>query len=309
MDNTDYKKAYERQRLARERAEKILEDKARDLYEANKSLLDAYNRLKDQKAQLLHQEKLASIGQLAAGVAHEINNPTGFVKSNLTTLANYSKQLIDLIAQYESQLALCGDKSREKIDKLREQHDIDFLTTDMPELIHESIDGMHRIEDIVNSLKNFARPDHSDDQSFSINDCVENTLKLVNNEVKYKADLELQLNAVPEIKGKSGALSQVILNLIVNAADAIKDHGAIRISTRANNSNVEIKIRDTGHGIPQNLITRIFDPFFTTKDVGKGTGLGLAISHSIVKSHGGSLTVTSRESEGTEFTVSLPLPK
>ncbi len=307
MDKPDYKKAYQRQKLARECAEKNLEDKARDLYEANKLLVETYNRLKDQKAQLLHQEKLASIGQLAAGIAHEINNPTGFVKSNLNTLANYVEQLTAAVHAYEQLAVKLNSEVGTGLDKVRQQFDVSFVLDDMPALINESLDGIGRIEDIVASLKSFARPDHDDNREFSINDCIENTLKLVKNEIKYKAELQLNLGEIPPISGNSGALGQVMLNLVMNAVDAIEDHGQIVICTEVDDSNVKIVVRDSGRGIPQNMITRIFDPFFTTKDVGKGTGLGLAISHGIVKKHGGSLMVRSEEGSGSEFTIALPL--
>lgn len=306
----DYKAAYERQKKAREIAENNLENKSRELFESNQSLVQAYNRLKDQKAQLLHQEKLASIGQLAAGVAHEINNPTGFVKSNLRTMVSYAQSFTKIVESYED---LINDTSngdieiKSKVKKIRRKNDLDFIMEDMFDLLEESLEGTERIEDIVMGLKNFARPDQDEKQLFSLNECIESTLKLVNNEVKYKADIELDLGEIPEIEGKPGAISQVILNLVVNAADAIPEHGNIFIATAVDKKEIKMSIRDNGSGIPQEILTKIYDPFFTTKEVGKGTGLGLAISHGIIQKHGGRLTVESKEGEGTEFTIALPI--
>ncbi|WP_086933700.1 sensor histidine kinase [Agarilytica rhodophyticola] len=310
MPEVDYKAAYERQKKAREIAENNLENKSRELFESNQSLVQAYNRLKDQKAQLLHQEKLASIGQLAAGVAHEINNPTGFVKSNLRTMVSYAQSFTKIVESYED---LINDTSngdteiKSKVKKIRRKNDLDFIMEDMFDLLEESLEGTERIEDIVMGLKNFARPDQDEKQLFSLNECIESTLKLVNNEVKYKADIELDLGEIPEIEGKPGAISQVILNLVVNAADAIPEHGNIFIATAVDKKEIKMSIRDNGSGIPQDILTKIYDPFFTTKEVGKGTGLGLAISHGIIQKHGGRLTVESKEGEGTEFTIALPV--
>jgi len=308
MADVDYKSAYERQKKARERAELNLENKSRELYEANQSLVVAYNKLKDQKSQILHQEKLASIGQLSAGVAHEINNPTGFVKSNLNSLKAYLKNVKNAFQSYDEAMMKGSSDAdpRSQIGKIKEDHDVDFILTDVDSLIEESLDGLSRIENIVKSLKNFARPDQEDDELYSINECIQNTLRLLNSEVKYKAELILELNDIPDIRGKPGAMSQVILNLIVNAADAIRENGEIRISTQAEESNIRIRISDNGSGMPQSIITKIFDPFFSTKDVGKGTGLGLSVCHSIVKSHKGQMTVNSSEGLGTEFIIYLP---
>ncbi len=307
----NYKAAYERQKKAREKAEFILENKSRELYDANQSLIAAYSKLKNQKSQILHQEKLASIGQLAAGVAHEINNPTGFVKGNINSLNAYISDIANTISQYEELIkSRCeGDSDiDEEIAQIRKENDLDFIMEDVPQLINESLEGLSRIENIVTSLKDFSRPDSESDQEFSLNKCVEDTLRLVNSEVKYKADLEVSLGDIPMIAGQPGAVGQVVLNLVVNAADALETSGNIRISTARLGSEVRLDVSDNGPGIPQNLITRIFDPFFTTKDVGKGTGLGLSISHNIVQKHGGRMAVDSKEGLGTEFSVFFPIP-
>ncbi len=312
MSSMDYKAAYERQKKAREQAEKQLEDKSRELYEANQSLMLAYNRVKDQKSQILHQEKLATIGQLAAGVAHEINNPTGFVKSNLNSLSVYVNHLKNAITSYESLIvSIAGGEASvsPQIEAIRNEFDIAYVVEDSEPLLKESIDGLDRIKKIVEMLKDFARPDTAEDESFSINECIQKTLHLVHNEIKYKADVKLHLEHLPEIKGKPGAISQVILNLLVNAADAIQDYGVIEVISCIKNQEIKVTVKDNGEGIPQTHITRIFDPFFTTKDVGKGTGLGLAVSHSIIKNHGGRLSVDSKEGEGSSICIHLPIPE
>jgi len=307
MNNIDYEAAYKRQKAAREQAEKLLEDKARELYDANQSLVGAYNRLKDSKAQLLHHEKLASIGQLAAGIAHEINNPTGFVKSNLGSLSDYLTNLSGVIDDYEARLKNKTPTDTQDIESLRKKWDIDYILEDVVELTDESIEGLVRIEAIVANLKNFARPDQDENEPFSLNECIETTLKLVNSEVKHKADISVKLNDIPPVNGKPGAISQVVLNLIVNAADAIETHGKIRIATSVEDNNIRLDISDTGCGIPQNAINRIYDPFYTSKEIGHGTGLGLSISHGIIKKHGGRMAVDSEEGKGTEFSIFLPI--
>ncbi len=311
MSSMDYKAAYERQKAAREQAEQHLEDKSRELYEANQSLLLAYNRLRDQKSQILHQEKLATIGQLAAGVAHEINNPTGFVKSNLNSLTSYLSKLQTAIESYESLIVSMAEGDRPavtRIEDIRRECDVAYILEDAHPLLNESIEGLDRIQKIVEMLKNFSRPDKNEDEKFSINECIQNTLHLVHNEIKYKADVKLHMEHLPEVTGKPGAISQVILNLLVNAADAIEGFGNIEVNSCIKNDEIKVTVKDNGQGIPQNHITRIFDPFFTTKDVGKGTGLGLAVSRSIVKNHGGRLSVDSKEGEGSSICIHLPMP-
>lgn len=308
MNNTDYKAAYERQKKARELAEKSLEDKSRELFEANQSLVLAYNKLRDQKSQILHQEKLASIGQLAAGVAHEINNPAGFVKSNLHSL----EYIFDSITDY---LNDCEEFSKsepdlfEKLLAFRNKHKLDIALEDYRDILDDSLEGLQRIEDIVISLRDFSRQDSDKDTRFDVNDCINNTLKLLRNEIKYKANVTLSLADSAYVMGQPGAMSQVILNLVSNAADAIKDNGEIQISTLHEADNIRITIQDNGSGIPQNIITKIFDPFFTTKEIGVGTGLGLSVSHNIIKMHGGRLHVDSEEGQGTCFSIFLPHAK
>lgn len=303
----DYHKAYLREKKARQQAETILEAKASELYEKNQSLLAAYNKLKDQKAQLLHQEKLASLGQLAAGVAHEINNPTSFVKSNLSMLQSYNKQMAAYLHFIDHQIDEFQNLDINQLQSKKAEYDIDYLQGDLSELIHESLDGVTRIEEIVKSLKGFARPSDNIKQDFQLNDCITNTLKLVINEIKYKAELELSLAPLPEIPGYPGEICQVVLNLLVNASQAIETKGLIGITTFAEANQLVLIISDNGCGIEEQHVNKLFDPFFTTKDVDQGTGLGLSITHSIIKKHQGTIEVESQLGAGSCFTIRLPI--
>ncbi|WP_075187224.1 sensor histidine kinase [Teredinibacter haidensis] len=304
MTNIDYKAAYQRQKKARELADKLLEDKSRELYEANSTLTSAYNRLKHQKAQLLHQEKLASIGQLSAGVAHEINNPSAYVKSNLSALKKYRESLTGFIADIEH---LCANQHSEKqFAQSKSQYDIDFLMDDFDDILIDSISGMEKIAGIVRSLKDFSRPDQDEKQFFSVNECIRNTLKLVLNEIKYKAEIVEHYGDTPDVLGYSGGFSQVVLNLLVNATHAIEEKGTITITTGQSDEGIRIDIADTGKGIAPADLLRIFDPFFSTKPAGQGTGLGLSISHGIIEKLGGRLRASSVLQQGSTFTILLP---
>jgi signal transduction histidine kinase len=311
VDN-NYKAAYERQKLAREKAENQLENISRELYDSNNALKEAYITLKNQKSQLLHQEKLASIGQLSAGIAHEINNPAGFIKSNLASLQNYSVDVINLIKAYQKLVKII-DYAEDIADALsiiaekEAECDIEYLMDDIPNLIKESIDGANRITKIVNGLKTFSRVDSDTKEPVDVNECIQNTIKLVNNEIKYKAKLLVDLTNIPVIMGYPGGLSQVILNLLVNASQAIAGFGEISITTRVEKKEIIIRVKDNGVGIAKDKIDKIFDPFFTTKGVGLGTGLGLSISAGIIEQHHGRMSVESEEGSGACFTIVLPV--
>ena len=306
MSDYDYKAAYERQKRAREAADKLLEDKSSELHEANATLVAAYNRLKHQKAQLLHQEKLASIGHLSAGVAHEINNPSAYVKSNLSTLEKH-RQALGVFFQSLSDQVKISPVTEEEVKVMMKENDIDYIMEDYADIISDSILGMERIAGIVRGLKDFSRPDENTKNPFCVNDCIKGTLKLVWNELKYKAEIVENYGDLPVAKGYAGGFSQVILNLLVNASHAIETRGTISITTLVEEEFIVVRIADTGKGIePQNL-DRIFDPFFSTKDTGKGTGLGLSISHGIIKKHGGVLEVQSNLGEGSCFSIRLPI--
>ncbi len=264
------------------------------------------NREKDTR--LLQQEKLASIGQLAAGVAHEINNPMGFITSNLSMLKRYSVAMKQYFAVVD-EVVVSGLSGREQELLLasRKKLDLDFIMDDLQTLLAESTDGAERIKRIVLDLKDFARPDEQAMRDADLNQLVQSTLNIVRSEIRSVAELEMQLAEKAPLFCYPQQINQVISNLLVNAAHAIDQQGIITICTRYLDPFVVLTVTDTGKGIPPELRTRIFEPFFTTKDVGKGTGLGLSISYDIVKKHGGEISVESEVGVGTTFTVRLPI--
>ncbi len=266
-------------------------------------------KLEDVHSQLLQSEKMASIGQLAAGVAHEINNPIGYVYSNLGTLEKYVQDtftLIDLFEQAES--AITDAEVRSQLQAAKKKMDIAFLKSDLRALMDESKEGITRVKTIVQNLKDFSRAGDSDEWHFAnLHKCLDSTLSIVNNEIKYKADLVKEYGNLPDVECLASQLNQVFMNLLVNAAHAIKEHGTITVRTGRDGDEVWVDISDTGQGIAPEHMQKIFDPFFTTKPVGKGTGLGLSISYSIVQKHHGRLEVKSELGKGTTFRVCLPL--
>jgi two-component system, NtrC family, sensor kinase len=267
------------------------------------------------EAQLRQSDKMASIGQLAAGVAHEINNPTGFVSSNLNTLSDYVQKYNSLIHEYHNLINQLetnsgNDRCKELAMNLKVQEegmDIGFVMDDITSLIQESLEGTERIKKIVQDLKDFAHPGEDKPRYADINRCIDSTLNIVWNEIKYKAQVKKEYGDLPEILCFPQQLNQVFANILVNAAQAITEQGEIRIMTSLIKESVEIKISDTGCGIAEKNMVKIFEPFFTTKDVGKGTGLGLNVAYNIIKKHNGKITVTSKKGYGTTFTVLVPV--
>ena len=275
----------------------------------NEELKKASIELRQAQAQAFQQEKMASIGQLAAGVAHEINNPMGFISSNLTTMGKYMHKLHAFEDALIDTLQKRGDREAvELLNNVRAQMKIDFILNDLHTLLDESRDGAERVRCIVRDLKSFSHQDEALCKPFSINDCLDSTLNMARNEIKYVADVELDYDpALPLLNCYPQKLNQVFMNLLVNAAHAIEGHGTIRIKTFSENGDIVVCVSDTGKGIAPENLTRIFEPFFTTKEVGKGTGLGLSISYDIIKKHGGTINVESKLGAGTTFTVRLPL--
>jgi signal transduction histidine kinase len=262
------------------------------------------------QAQLLQSEKLASIGQLAAGVAHEINNPISFVFSNFGTLQTYVASLLRVLARYEAAEPFIADADVARgIADLREQVDLAFLQEDILALMAESRDGIERVRKIVQDLKDFSRVDaHQQWQWADLHQGIDSTLNIVNNEVKYKADIVKEYGAIPEVECLPSQINQVIMNIVVNGAQAIEGRrGRITIRTGASGGNVWIEIADNGCGIPQAIQSRIFDPFFTTKPIGTGTGLGLSLSYGIIQKHRGRIEMQSEEGVGTTFRIELPI--
>lgn len=284
------------------------------LNQKNFQLEEANKDLKEAQVQLLQAEKMASVGQLAAGVAHEINNPVGFVNSNMHTLSEYVSTYQMIFQQLNDVLLKDTDTHQdEAIKQLRniiQQQDMEFINSDISELITDSKDGLIRVAEIVKGLKLFSRVDSDEMQSYNLNDCVRTTLAMVNNQLKYICSVETHLGSIPHIMMNMGKISQVVTNLLINAGQAIEStgvQGTITITTREFDGNVELSIQDTGCGIESSHLDKLFNPFFTTKPEGQGTGLGLSISFGIAQEHGGTLHASSKDGEGSCFTLCLPI--
>ncbi|MEW6648422.1 MAG: ATP-binding protein [Pseudomonadota bacterium] len=258
--------------------------------------------------QLQQSEKLASIGQLAAGVAHEINNPVGYISSNIATLARYMDGIFRLLDAYEeAERALADAELRSRLQALREEVDLAYLRGDIRALIDESGEGVARVKKIVQDLKDFSRQEEAEWQLADLHKGLESTLNIVHNELKYKAEVVREFADLPLVECIPSQLNQVFMNLLVNAAQAIEEHGVIHVRSGLDGSWCWVEVEDNGKGIPSEHINRLFEPFFTTKPVGKGTGLGLSISYGIVQKHGGRIEVDSEPGHGSRFRVWLPL--
>ena len=285
-----------------------------ELLRRNAELTELNAKLSMAQEQLMQSEKLASIGQLAAGVAHEINNPIGYIFSNFNTLSNYIDSLFDMLTAYEgAEPAIKEAGVRAGLEAMREKVELDFLKEDIPVLMDESKEGIVRVRKIVQDLKDFSRVQGSQDwQWANLHQGIDSTLNIVSNEVKYKADVVKQYGDIPDIECLPSQINQVVMNMLVNAAHAIgPERGTITIRTEllagAPDERVLLTISDNGSGISKENLSRIFDPFFTTKPVGQGTGLGLSLSYGIIQKHNGQIEVDSEPGRGTCFRIVLPV--
>jgi signal transduction histidine kinase len=286
----------------------ITQDSMREseLHARNAELEVAYAKLQGAQEQVMQSEKLASIGQLAAGVAHEINNPIGYVNSNLSTLQRYISQLFSAIQSYEA--ALAGGAGAAEAESIRQKLDLDFLVGDVPQLLSESREGIDRVCKIVRDLKDFARKERSEDWiKADIHRGLDSTLNIIWNELKYKAQIVKTFGDLPPVECLPSELNQEFMNVLMNAGQAIRDQGIITVTTSVAGERVRIDIGDDGEGIPPDVLPRVFDPFYTTKPVGSGTGLGLAISYGIVSKHHGTIEVSSTPGQGTLLRIELPI--
>lgn len=291
----------------------------------NEELLDLNKKLQETQSYLVQKEKLIAIGQLAAGVAHEINNPIGYVSSNTQTLGKYIYKIKTTIYKYRELMDCLNDTNIEskeiqgiieEISELRNTLGLDFIIGDIDYLIDDSFKGIEKVTKIVQSLRNFARHDlKSDFNYYDFNHLLDETLLLVNNEAKHIIHIEKDLQELPLIYCNRTQIGQVLLNIMMNAVQALKsqtreDEGFIKISAYVSENHIFCEIMDNGPGIDESIINKIFNPFFTTKEIGAGTGLGLSISYDIVvNKHSGQLLVTSKTNEGTTFTMKLPIKK
>ncbi len=285
----------------------IVESRTREIQERNQELEAALKQLQEAQVQLLQSEKMATIGQLAAGVAHEINNPIGFINSNLTTLKKYTANIHEFCKETTRILDSGDVSSLDEIRKLKKFKKIDFILEDIGSVIEESIEGTERVKSIVRDLKDFSHQDRGNLSDYDLNKGIKSTLNIVWNELKYKAEVIQDLQNLPLIKCYPQQINQVLMNLLVNAAQAIVEKGRITVRSRHENGDVIVEISDNGCGIPPENLSKIFEPFFTTKEVGKGTGLGLSLSYNIVEKHGGKIEVESEVGVGTLFRVRLPV--
>lgn len=291
-------------------------DMAKKINRREQALIKSNQTLKENQDTLVHAEKMAGLGQVTAGVAHEINNPIGFIMNNLTMLQEYHA----FIKQLVEQLITLKDKLPEESQSLLkaeldaiantlEQEDLDFVINDLDCVTNESISGAERVREITQALKGYA---YSGEKSTltNINECIESTLRMVWNELKYNCTVDKSLGQLPEIECMGGQINQVFMNLFVNASHAMEGtKGLLSIATEADDKHVKIKISDNGSGIKPEHLKLIFDPFFTTKAVGQGTGLGMSICYDIIKKHGGDICVESELGEGTTFYLYLPIDK
>jgi two-component system, NtrC family, sensor kinase len=264
-------------------------------------LEQANTKIKSTQTQLVQSAKLASLGELVAGIAHELNNPIGFIYSNISHLREYSQALFKII-----------DKSRinkNELDLLVVEEDYEYIKKDFPKLIQSCEEGSHRAKEIVIGLRNFSRADEEKTEAFDVNKGIDSTLKLLGGEIKNRAKVIKDYHDLPMVNCNVNQMKQVFMNILNNAAQAIQENGEIKITTNyiSDLKKVRIQIKDNGIGIKKENIEKIFDPFYTTKSVGEGTGLGLSISYGIVRSHGGDIGVESTVGKGTLFTVDLPI--
>ncbi len=274
-------------------SQKALKGKIQELESAN-------NEIRDTQAKLVHTAKMASLGQLVAGVAHELNNPIGFIYSNMTHLRDYSNKLIHLIEVAEDE--------PDKLEKEKKKADLEYIVTDLPKLIASCEDGARRTRDIVLGLRNFSRLEEAQVKQVDLHEGLENTLHLLTGELKNRIKVHKHFGKIPKVNCYPSQLNQVFMNVLSNAAQAIESEGEIHISTaKLSGDRVEVSIRDTGKGMNKATLEKIFDPFFTTKGLGSGTGLGLSISYGVIQKHGGDIQVTSEPGKGTEFKIILPV--
>ncbi len=275
------------------------------LKQSYEQISNTNEELKQSESQLVQSEKMASIGVLAAGVAHEINNPIGFIRSNLEVLEDYFSDIEKYYHEFNETLASDEEKANHK--KLAKKYELEFLFKDSPPLIKSSISGVDRVTEIVKNLKTFARIDQPEKALIDINEGLSATLNMVHNELKYCCKVHVDLQPLPQVHAFPGKLNQVFMNLLINAGQSITGKGDIFVRTFIDESYIVIEIEDTGTGIDSDDIAQIFTPFYTSKPVGEGTGLGLSISHQIIEQHDGKITVRSELGKGSCFSVYIPI--
>ncbi len=306
-------KALQRERVRRKLAEQLLEKKSRELFSFYEDLELAHLDLQKNQRQLVHSEKMASIGILVAGIAHEINNPVGYVQSNIHTLKEYLPVFLRLSDYLEKFLELAPggeefSQLKDEVSRYLKETDLSYISADSLSLIDESLDGLTRIGEIVKGLRTFAHTGGFEHALLDVNNCLRSIYALVNGQTKGGCQITMDLQPVPKVMASETKLGQVFLNLLVNATQAIEhEEGHIFLRSYESNSNVVIEVEDNGSGISEENMGKLFTPFFTTKPVGEGTGLGLSISFGIMQELQGNLDVSSELGRGTTFKVLLPV--
>lgn len=276
--------------------------------ERTKELESANNELKNTQAMMVHSEKMRSLGQLVAGITHEINNPVNFIHGNMVHLKNYSNALIEIINAYESFEKDLSDETKNDLKKLKEKLELDFIKEDLPMLIKSCNEGTERTKNIILDLKNFSRLDEMVINNIDLPKEIETTLNILHNKIKGKIEIIKEYDEpLPLIEGFGGQLNQVFMNILDNACYAVKEKGTIKIKIQKNENDVIIEFEDSGCGMSKEAAEKIFDPFFTTKPVGEGTGLGMSISYKVIQQHNGDIKVESEEGKGTKFIIRLPI--
>jgi len=291
------------ERRSLQRTARIYKD---HLESQNIELAESKTELERLQAQLVHTEKMASLGQLAAGIAHELNNPAGFIYGNMDLLGDYLAQLQSLLSIYDR--AVLPADALQSVNSLKAEIRYERLVDDLDSILADCREGAERICDVVKNLRLFSRLDEAEIKKVDVHSGIDSTVRLLSRYFSGSlVTLRREYGDLPPIHCYAGQLNQVWMNLLVNAAQAVPDRGEVSISTRLEQDSVVVDINDTGAGIPEDQLSRIFDPFFTTKPVGEGTGLGLSISYGIIERHGGTIAVVSEIGTGTTFTVRIPI--
>lgn len=311
QQDNPYKAAYERERAARLKAEQLLEDKSRELYQQNCRLEESYDQLQQQQNVLVQSEKLATLGTLTAGVAHEINNPLAYVISNVAAVREYVESYDRLIKFVQDQdlERLLSPELQAQWAELLVASDLEYMQQDYPDVMADIQEGLDRVRDIVHSLRSFSRVKDGERHAADLVEALKSTLRLLHNEVKHRVNVVLDMAQLPSVRCNLNEMNQVFTNLIINAVHAMKDvpRPELRISSHIEGSWAVISFEDNGCGMPDNVMKEIFTPFYTTKPVGEGTGLGLSITWGIIQDHDGEISVDSEPGRGTRFTLRLPV--
>lgn len=314
IDGHNYEKAYLREKAARDELERLLEDKTRALFDANQALEEKVKQLQNQQAVLMQTEKMATLGTLSAGVAHEINNPLAYVTSNLESIGYLKPTLVSLIKLAQQLMTEATPESdiKEAFTKLDHEQSFDFILEDLDELLDDTHEGLRRISAIVSNLLSFARPKNNSMTMADVSESLDSATKLLTNQLK-NCKLECNKSPLPLTYCNLDAMNQIFVNLLLNAkyacdiVDGLYAHISIRLFTESN--QIYIEVSDNGCGMTDETVKRIFEPFFTTKPVGKGTGMGMAIVYSIIQEHKGNIVVESQLKQGTKICCSFPVIK